>query len=118
MRVPAAYVKPGDRAGTDASDRDRNLQFANWPLYIDTMRRRSRSGRRWRSSPGGPGISVRYTEEINDNDEFFGKVSPALMTTRRPAATSSSSATGWRPVSYGWAGSRRMDRAKQPNVAK
>ncbi|MFI0981929.1 spermidine/putrescine ABC transporter substrate-binding protein [Streptomyces sp. NPDC021093] len=116
--VPAAYVKPGDRAGTDSSDRDRNLQFANWPLYIDTDDEDKSKRPTLDEFTKRTGISVKYTEEINDNDEFFGKVSPALMNhqeTGRDLIVMSDWMAA-RFVRLGWV--QEMDRAKQPNVAK
>ncbi|MFG2638393.1 extracellular solute-binding protein [Streptomyces sp. NPDC048362] len=116
--VPAAYVAPGERAVADTSAADRRLKWANWPLYIDTdddnpNRRPTLEGFEKRT-----GISVDYVEEINDNDEFFGKISPALMnhqSTGRDLIVISD----WmcaRFVRLGWV--QKMDRAHQPNVAK
>ncbi len=46
------------------------LNISNWPLYIDK-----------KTVPDfekDTGISVKYTEDINDNAEFFGKMQPQL----------------------------------------
>jgi spermidine/putrescine transport system substrate-binding protein len=45
-----------------------NLKISNWPLYID----RQTIGDFEKAS----GLSVNYVEDVNDNDEFFGKVQP------------------------------------------
>ncbi|MGW5495946.1 extracellular solute-binding protein [Streptomyces olivaceoviridis] len=116
--VPAAYVAPGDRAAADDSARDKKLTWANWPLYIDTDdddpgRRPTLEGFEKRS-----GISVDYVEEINDNDEFFGKVGPALMS-HRSTGRDLVVISDWmcaRYVRLGWV--QEMDRAHQPNVAR
>ncbi|MFI0189958.1 spermidine/putrescine ABC transporter substrate-binding protein [Streptomyces sp. NPDC017086] len=116
--VPAAYVRPGDRAVPDRSAADKKLTWANWPLYIDTDdadpdRRPTLEGFEKRT-----GIAVDYAEEVNDNDEFFGKISPALMnhqSTGRDLIVISD----WmcaRYVRLGWV--QEMDRARQPNVAR
>ena len=47
------------------------LNFSNWPLYIDQAVLKDFQ-RKY-------GTKVKYTEEINDNDEFFGKVRPQLQ---------------------------------------
>src|SRR5436190_4479942 len=52
------------------------LDFANWPAYIDiddkgkypTIEKFTKE----------TGIKVTYTEAINDNEEFFGKIQPDL----------------------------------------
>lgn len=50
--------------GQIASD----LYFANWPAYIDEKRSALKSFQ------DKYGTKVKYIEEINDNDQFFGKV--------------------------------------------
>lgn len=49
------------------------LSFSNWPLYIDVD---EESGQRptLQEFQREYGAKVKYTEEINDNTEFFGKV--------------------------------------------
>jgi len=47
-----------------------NLTISNWPFYIDSN-----------TVPDfekATGLSVKYTEDVNDNTEFFGKVQPLL----------------------------------------
>jgi spermidine/putrescine transport system substrate-binding protein len=46
------------------------LSIANWPFYID-----NKTVDEFQDETG---ISVKYTEEVNDNTEFFGKVQPQL----------------------------------------
>ncbi len=116
--VPAAYVEPGDRSVTDESAADRRLTWANWPLYIDTDD--DDPGRRptLEAFEKRTGISVGYTEEINDNDEFFGKISPSLMNHQR-TGRDLIVISDWmcaRFVRLGWV--QRMDRSRQPNVAE
>ncbi|MGY6024340.1 polyamine ABC transporter substrate-binding protein [Streptomyces spinosirectus] len=116
--VPAAYVGPGERAVTDLSASDRRLTWANWPLYIDTDDADPNRRPTLEAFGKRTGISVKYTEEINDNDEFFGKISPALMNhqqTGRDLIVMSD----WmcaRFVRLGWV--QKMDRSKQPDVAR
>ncbi|MFG3036311.1 spermidine/putrescine ABC transporter substrate-binding protein [Streptomyces sp. NPDC048330] len=116
--VPAAYVDEGDRAGRDLSARDRVVDFANWPLYIDTDDEDTSQRPTLNAFRERTGISVRYTEEINDNDEFFGKIGPALMN-RQETGRDLIVVSDWmaaRFVRLGWV--QEMDRAAQPNVAR
>ncbi|GGN50867.1 polyamine-binding lipoprotein [Streptomyces kronopolitis] len=116
--VPPAYVKAADRTGPDRSAADRRLVFANWPLYIDVDDHDKQRRPTLDAFQRRTGISVTYTEEINDNDEFFGKIGPALMnhqSTGRDLIVMSD----WmcaRLVRLGWV--QEMDRAAQPRVAK
>lgn len=115
--VRAAYVEPADRAGADLSATDKRLTWANWPLYIDTdddsTKRPTLDAFRART-----GIAVDYVEEINDNDEFFGKISPALMNHQR-TGRDLIVVSDWmcaRFVRLGWV--QEMDRSAQPNVTE
>ncbi|MEV7469998.1 spermidine/putrescine ABC transporter substrate-binding protein [Streptomyces kronopolitis] len=116
--VPPAYVKAADRTGPDRSAADRRLIFANWPLYIDVDDHDKQRRPTLDAFQRRTGISVTYTEEINDNDEFFGKIGPALMnhqSTGRDLIVMSD----WmcaRLVRLGWV--QEMDRTAQPQVAK
>ncbi|WP_030195241.1 spermidine/putrescine ABC transporter substrate-binding protein [Streptomyces sp. NRRL S-87] len=116
--VPAAYVAEGKRSAPDRSAREKSVSFSNWPMYIDTDEADATRRPTLESFSKRTGISVRYTEEINDNDEFFGKVSPALMN-RQETGHDVVVVSDWmaaRFVGLGWA--QRMDRAAQPNVAR
>ncbi|GHE67896.1 polyamine-binding lipoprotein [Streptomyces longispororuber] len=116
--VPAAYIEPSERAGKDLSGRDRRLTFANWPLYIDTDDRDRARRPTLDAFEERTGIDVRYTEEINDNDEFFGKISPSLMN-RQDTGRDLVVISDWmcaRFVRLGWV--QEMDRTRQPNVAR
>ncbi|MFE0675166.1 PotD/PotF family extracellular solute-binding protein [Streptomyces sp. NPDC058867] len=116
--VPAAYVDPGDRAGADLSARDRRLTWANWPLYIDVDDEDETKRPTLDGFERSTGIAVDYVEEINDNDEFFGKISPALMNHQR-TDRDLIVISDWmcaRFVRLGWV--QEMDRARQPNVTK
>ncbi|MFE1791108.1 spermidine/putrescine ABC transporter substrate-binding protein [Streptomyces sp. NPDC059525] len=116
--VPAAYVPEDRRQGQDLSERERSLAFSNWPLYIDTDDQDEEKRPTLDAFSEKTGIQVRYTEEINDNDEFFGKVSPALMN-HQATGHDLVVVSDWmaaRFVHLGWA--QKMDRSAQANVAK
>jgi spermidine/putrescine transport system substrate-binding protein len=116
--VPAAYVPPGERAAADLSATDKRLTWANWPLYIDTDDEDETRRPTLEAFEKRTGISVEYVEEINDNDEFFGKISPSLMNRQR-TGRDLIVISDWmcaRFVRLGWV--QEMDRARQPNVTK
>ncbi len=59
---------PDDAPRVRKGEISKSMLFANWPLYIDEKRETlTRFRRRY-------GTQVRYVEEINDNQQFFGKV--------------------------------------------
>ncbi|MGW5251728.1 polyamine ABC transporter substrate-binding protein [Streptomyces sp. NPDC004012] len=116
--VPAAYVAPGDRPAADLSSQDRRLTWANWPLYIDTDDKNPSRRPTLEAFEKSTGIAVDYVEEINDNDEFFGKISPALMN-HQQTGRDLIVVSDWmcaRFVRLGWV--QEMDRARQPHVAR
>jgi spermidine/putrescine transport system substrate-binding protein len=51
----------------------KTLYFANWPLYIDVDDKTKKRGTLEKFEKEY-GTNVKYVEEINDNNEFFGKV--------------------------------------------
>ncbi|WP_328694419.1 spermidine/putrescine ABC transporter substrate-binding protein [Streptomyces phaeochromogenes] len=116
--VPAAYVAPSDRSRSDLSATDKRLTWANWPLYIDTDDEDESRRPTLDAFEKRTGIQVTYTEEINDNDEFFGKVSPSLMN-HQETGRDLMVISDWmcaRFVRLGWV--QEMDRSRQPNVTK
>jgi spermidine/putrescine transport system substrate-binding protein len=59
-------------SATHAKTAIAELDFSNWPLYIDKKVLKD-------FEKANPGANVKYTEEINDNEEFFGKVRQQLQ---------------------------------------
>jgi spermidine/putrescine transport system substrate-binding protein len=51
------------------------LVFANWPLYIDQKGKKRPTLDEFTQSTG---VNVRYIEEVNDNEEWFGKYQAQL----------------------------------------
>ena len=54
------------------------LNFANWPLYIDTDENDTTKHKTLEDFKAKYGTTVNYQEVINANDEFFGTIRPAL----------------------------------------
>ncbi|MEA2412125.1 MAG: spermidine/putrescine transport system substrate-binding protein [Thermoleophilaceae bacterium] len=63
---------PTKKVATHAKVAIKQLNFSNWPLYIDKSVLKD-------FEKQYPGSHVKYTEEINDNEEFFGKVRQQLQ---------------------------------------
>jgi len=68
---------PSAASAPDQSDTDKVLNWSNWPLYIDSD---DETGDRptLDAFQKESGISVTYTEDVNDNNEFFAKVRTQL----------------------------------------
>src|SRR4051794_1960365 len=89
----------------------KELDFSNWPLYIDKSVLKDFEKKY-------PGSNVKYTEEINENDEFFGKVRQQLQRgdslNRDIVVLTDWMAGRW--VRSGWV--EPIDRRNTPNVTK
>lgn len=55
------------------------LNFANWPLYIDTDDNDPTKHKTLEDFTAKYGTVVNYSEVINDNEEFFGTIRPPLQ---------------------------------------
>ncbi|MFD0277573.1 spermidine/putrescine ABC transporter substrate-binding protein [Kitasatospora sp. NPDC127111] len=78
---PARTTGSGDSAANaakDLSDSEREVNFSNWPLYVDTDENDKEKHGTLEAFTAATGIKVKYTEDVNDNVEFFGKVKPQL----------------------------------------
>ena len=97
----------------DLSGAEKTLQFSNWTQYVDTA-----GGKRptLEAFQQRTGIAVTYTEDINDNNQFFGKIQQQLSACQ-PTGRDLIVLTDWlvgRLVKLGWV--QRLDLAKMPNV--
>ncbi|MQY15963.1 Spermidine-binding periplasmic protein SpuE [Streptomyces sp. RB5] len=70
----------GDKAAAakDYSAKEKKVVFSNWPLYIDVDDKDENRRPTLERFQQQTGIEVKYTEDINDNVEFFGKIKPQL----------------------------------------
>jgi spermidine/putrescine transport system substrate-binding protein len=104
-----------ERAATDKSDQEKLVNWSNWPEYIDV----DDAGKRptLEAFTKKTGITVKYTEDYNDNDEFFAKVQPQLSAgqdTGRDVWCS----TDWmvaRLIRLGWV--QELDKGNIPNAS-
>ncbi len=64
-------------SGGDSASAKNTVRWGNWPLYLDV----DASGKNYptlQAFTKETGIDVKYFEDYNDNDEFFGKVQAQL----------------------------------------
>ncbi len=69
--VAAAKVNPAECRAKDVSATDKKLIVSNWPAYIDPRKKATSTVSVFQDRTG---ISVDYTDDVNDNAEFFAKV--------------------------------------------
>jgi spermidine/putrescine transport system substrate-binding protein len=74
----APSEEPAASEGAGAESPSAELNFANWPLYIDTDDNDETKHKTLEDFTAKYGTVVNYSEVINDNDEFFGTIRPAL----------------------------------------
>ncbi len=72
-----ATTKSRVKAVTDLSDTDKVVNWSNWPAYMD-VNEKTKSHPSLEAFTKKTGIKVNYTEDYNDNDEFYAKVRPLL----------------------------------------
>ena len=82
---PAASEETASEAPTESTEASAaaespsaELNFANWPLYIDTDDNDPNKHKTLEDFTAKYGTVVNYSEVINANDEFFGTIRPAL----------------------------------------
>ncbi|MFG3206179.1 PotD/PotF family extracellular solute-binding protein [Streptomyces sp. NPDC048192] len=75
--IPAADKTQGGVSADDHSAKEKVVNFSNWPEYVDVDDKTKRHPT-LDAFARQTGIQVKYTEDINDNDEFFGKIQPEL----------------------------------------
>lgn len=113
-----AQQAEGGCVSEDLSGTEKTLNFSNWPQYIDVDEADESKRPSLAAFSSRSGIEVTYTEDINDNNEFFGKVQnqlTACQSTGRDIIV----LTDWmaaRMIRLGWI--QRLDPAKIPNVQR
>ncbi|WP_036569279.1 polyamine ABC transporter substrate-binding protein [Nocardioides sp. URHA0032] len=113
--VSGAKQVPADCRATDLSDTEKKVIVSNWPAYIDPRKKSTSTASVFTERTG---IEVDYTDDINDNAEFFAKVKNQLgscQTINRDMIIM----TDWmaaRMIGLGWI--QPLDADKIPNVHK
>lgn len=101
----------------DRSATEKTLAFSNWPLYIDVDEKDESKHPSLVAFEQASGIKVTYAEDINDNNEFFGKINKQLGACEsidRDIITMTDWMAG-KLVRLGWM--QKLDKANLPNVA-
>jgi spermidine/putrescine transport system substrate-binding protein len=97
----------------DKSETEKVIDFSNWPEYIDVKGKRMPTLEAFEDQTG---IDVDYTTDVNDNNEFFAKVSNQLGDCQ-PIGRDIMVLTDWmaaRLVNLGWL--QKLDHENLPNV--
>ncbi|HKA68881.1 MAG TPA: spermidine/putrescine ABC transporter substrate-binding protein [Actinomycetes bacterium] len=109
--------EPGGVAAEDRSDVDKEVNFSNWVQYIDVDDKDESLRPTLKEFEDKTGITVNYTEDINDNDEFFGQIRPQLEA-NQDTGRDIIVLTDWmagRLVRLGWV--QELNKANIPNAA-
>ncbi|MGW7099203.1 ABC transporter substrate-binding protein [Streptomyces sp. NPDC054838] len=112
---PAKREGDATTASDDHSASEKEINFSNWTEYMDTSDD-EKSRPTLEDFTKRTGIQVKYTEDINDNVEFFGKIRPQLAAgqdTGRDLIV----VTDWlaaRIIRLGWA--QKLDPANLPHA--
>jgi len=103
-------------AAEDLSDSEKVVNWSNWPLYLD-IDEASGAYPSLEMFKEQTGISVTYTEDVNDNNEFFAKVRTQLEQ-GQPIGRDIAVLTDWMAalwIANGYA--QKFDKALMPNAA-
>jgi spermidine/putrescine transport system substrate-binding protein len=108
----------GPASVADRSSSEKVVRFSNWPQYVDVSDDDDGERPSLDAFTKATGIDVRYTEDVNDNEEFFAKI--------RPQAVNGQSTGRDLFVVSDWMSARMMrqhwvtefDRSAMPNVER
>lgn len=99
--VAGAQQDPAKCRAQDRSATDRSLVISNWPGYIDPKKKPDSTFQVFEDRTG---ITVDYTDDVNDNSEFYAKVKNQLGSCA-PIGRDMMVLTDWmaaRMISLGW----------------
>ena len=111
--VDGAQIEAASCLGTDVSSSDKRLIISNWPAYIDPRRKKTSTQSIFTATYG---IEVEYTDDVNDNSEFYAKVKNQLGSCE-PVQRDMMVLTDWmaaRMIDLNWI--QKLDVANIPNV--
>ena len=111
--VEGGRVEAASCVGTDVSSSDKRLVISNWPAYIDPRRKKTSTSSIFTQQTG---VQIDYTDDVNDNSEFYAKVKNQLGSCQ-PVGRDIMVLTDWmaaRMIDLGW--TQTLDPSKIPNV--
>ncbi|HCT77780.1 MAG TPA: ABC transporter substrate-binding protein [Micromonosporaceae bacterium] len=115
---PSGSAGPKCTPAADVSASERRVVFSNWTGYLDEDEKNVEEHPTLKAFTTKTGIEVKYTADINDNNEFYGKIRAQLaacQTIDRDIVVF----TDWmaaRFIRNGWAQKLSLDKA--PNFVK
>jgi spermidine/putrescine transport system substrate-binding protein len=114
--TPAALqtISASEQAAKDLSATQKVVNWSNWPEYID-IDDKTKKYPTLDAFTKSTGIKVNYTEDYNDNDEFFAKIKPQ-MSANRSTGRDVWCSTDWmvaRLMRLNWV--QKLDKANIPN---
>ncbi|CAH9413074.1 Putrescine ABC transporter putrescine-binding protein PotF (TC 3.A.1.11.2) [Streptomyces globisporus] len=113
--IPPAKRADAGLASDDHSEKEKVLNFSNWTEYMDVSED-EKSRPTLEAFTKRTGIRVKYTEDINDNVEFFGKIKPQLAA-GQDTGRDLICVTDWlaaRIIRLGWA--QKLDASNLPHA--
>ncbi|MEU9672744.1 MULTISPECIES: ABC transporter substrate-binding protein [Streptomyces] len=113
--IPPAKRADAGLASDDHSAKEKVLNFSNWTEYMDVSED-EKSRPTLEAFTERTGIRVKYTEDINDNVEFFGKIKPQLAAGQN-TGRDLICVTDWlaaRIIRLGWA--QKLDPSNLPHA--
>ena len=111
--VDGVTVESTECIGPDKSATDKRLIVSNWPAYIDPRKKPTSTMSVFQDQTG---ITVDYTDDVNDNNDFYAKVKNQLGACQ-PIDRDIMILTDWmaaRMIDLGWVA--KVDTSKMPNV--
>jgi spermidine/putrescine transport system substrate-binding protein len=111
--VDGAQQDPMTCTAKDVSSTEKELVISNWPAYIDPRKNPSGTFQTFEKQTG---ITVAYTDDVNDNSEFYAKVRNQLGACE-PINRDMMMLTDWmaaRMIGLGWI--QPLDQKNVPNL--
>ena len=118
LSLPGLLAACGGSGGGSGGGTSETLRFANWQLYIDVDEKTKKSPT-LEQFKAKSDITVEYFEEINSNDEYFGKIQGPLSkgqgVDREIIVLTDNSRYPGLMIEEGWL--EKLDKDKIPNFA-